>query len=197
MGEAGQHDRVKDPARAVPDHPDSLPQRVGGLIDSGVEQGVKGVRQTHHLHPGSNVPSSQAVRVAGAVPSLMVVAADVTNQRKGLALLERWNVLQKLTALGGMGFHHFKLILSETPGLVEDLRGDGLLSNIMERGQGGVKLCLLHRQRGDGAGGRECGQQADCKVLKLGAVERAVREKPSRRRRDSVDSMFNSIHLVR
>ena len=79
LAEANQHRRIKGPARAAPDHPHRLPQRVGGFIDAGAEQRVKGVRQPHSLDPGGNLRPGQPVRVAGAVPTLMVVAADVAD----------------------------------------------------------------------------------------------------------------------
>ena len=76
-GEAGQKLGVKDAARAAPDHPGGLGRRERGLPDSRMNQRVKGVRQPHRLDPGGNLRPGQSVRVAGAVPPLMVVAADV------------------------------------------------------------------------------------------------------------------------
>ena len=58
LGKAGQEERVKDATGPGHDHLPGLLLGKCGLIDPGMYQGIKGVRQPHHLDPGRNtVPS--------------------------------------------------------------------------------------------------------------------------------------------
>ena len=146
---AGQEERVKDATGPGHDHIFRLPLGERVLIDPGMHQGVKGVRQPHHLYPGRNTVPSQPVRVTGTVPPLMVVAADVADSGERPAIFPLRHPLQQVAALSCMGLHHLKLLFGQGAGLIEDFLRDGPLSHIMEQGQGGVQPDL------------QCGQDRD------------------------------------
>ena len=106
LGKAGQEQRVEDAAGPSHDHILGLFLGIGRFIDPGMHQGVKGVRQPHHLYPGGNTVPSQPVRVTGTVPSLMVVAAHIADGGERLALPQLRYPLQQATALGGVRLHY-------------------------------------------------------------------------------------------
>ena len=112
-----------------------------------MDKGVESVRQPYHLHPGGNAVPGQPVRVAAAVPTLVVVAAHVAGQRERLALPQLRNTLQQVAALGGVSLHNGKFLLGQSPGLVEDFLRDGPLAYVMEQGQGGIELDFGRSQR--------------------------------------------------
>ena len=85
LGEAGQEERVKDATGPGHDHLSGLLLSECGLVNPGMHQHVKGVRQPHHLYPRRDTIPGQLVRVARTVPPLMVVAADVTDGGERLA----------------------------------------------------------------------------------------------------------------
>ena len=145
--EAGQEQRVKDAAGPGHDHVAGLVLGVGRFVDPGMYEGVEGVRQPHHLHPGGNAVPGQPVRVAAAVPPFMVVAAHIADQRKRLALPQLWDFLQQVAALSSVGLHDGKLLLGQPAGLVEDFLRDGPFAHIMEQGQCRIKLDFRHSQR--------------------------------------------------
>lgn len=141
-----------------------------------MHQGTKSVCQPYHIYPGRDVLTRQPVGIASAVPPLMVVTADIADGGKCFALPQLRHPLQQIAALGGMGLHHLKFFLGQRIGLVENLRGDGPLINIMEQGQGGVQPDLQCGQGRDNSSGGADPQQAVGQVLELYAVGCMVNE---------------------
>ena len=82
---AGSHVRAEGSAGPRHDHTHRLHLGKRGLVDAGVEKGVEGVRHTHYLHPRCDLVPGQAVRVAAAVPSFVVVAAHIAQQGEVIA----------------------------------------------------------------------------------------------------------------
>lgn len=150
---------------------------VGRLVDPGMDEGVKGVRQPHRLHPGRNSVPGQPVRIAGAIPTLMMVAAYVANQGKRLTFSKLRYPLQQLAALGGVGLHDLKFLLGQVSGLIEDFLRDGPLAHIVEQGESGIEPNLLCGQRRNDSRGGKGTQKPLRQVFKLYAVGRVVNEK--------------------
>ena len=78
-GKAGQEERVEDAAGPRHDHLPGLMPGKRGLIDPWMHQRIKGICQSHHMHPRRDAFARQPVRIAGAVPTLMVVTADIAD----------------------------------------------------------------------------------------------------------------------
>ena len=176
LGKAGQEKRVKDATGPGHDHLPGLPLGKCGLIDPGMNQRVKGIRQPYYLYPGCDAFSGQFVRVACTVPPLMVVAADVADGGERLALPQLRHPLQQVTALGGMGLHHLKLLFGQGAGLIENFLRDGPLAHVMEQGQGGVEPDFRHSQRWNDSGGGKGTQKLFRQVIKLYAVGSVLHE---------------------
>ncbi len=123
---------MKDAAGSGQNHIPGLIRRIGRFIDPGMNESVKGVGQPHYLHPWSDVLSGQPVGIAGAVPTLMVVAAHVTDGGERLTLPQFRYLLQQFAALGGMGLHNLKFFTGQVSRFVENFLRDGPLAHIME-----------------------------------------------------------------
>ena len=168
---------MKDTASPGDNHVPGLFLGIGRLVDPGMYEGVKGIRQPHHLYPGGDILPGQPVRVTGAVPTLMVVAAHIADGGKRLTFPQLRNPLQQFTALGGVGLHNLKFLLGQVPRLIEDFLRDGPLAYIMEQSEGGIELNLLCGQRWNNSGGGKDTQKPLRQVFKLYAVGRVVNEK--------------------
>lgn len=168
---------MKDAAGSGQNHIPGLIRRIGRFIDPGMNESVKGVGQPHYLHPGSDVLSGQPVGIAGAVPTLMVVAAHVTDGGERLTLPQLRYLLQQFAALGGMGLHNLKFFTGQVSRFVENFLRDSPLAHVMEQGERGIELNFLCGQRrNDGGGGKDT-QKPLRQVFKLYAVGRVVNEK--------------------
>ncbi len=177
LGEAGQEQRMEDTAGPGDNHVPGLFLGVGRLVDTGMYEGVKGIRQARHLYPGGNVLPGQPVGITAPVPTLVVVAAYVANQGKYLAFPQLRYPLQQLTALGGVGLHDLKFLLGQMPRFIENFLRDGPLAHIMEQGESGIELNLLCGQRRNDGGGGKGTQKLLRQVFELYAVGGVVNEK--------------------
>lgn len=175
-GEAGQEQRIKDTASPGHNHVAGLFFGIGRFVDSGMNEGVKGVRKPHHLHPGSDFLPDQPVWVAVSIPTLMMVAAHITDQRERLALPQLRYLLQQVTALSGMGLHDGKFLLGQLTRLVEDFLRDGPLAYIMEPGKNSIELDFFRSQRWNDSGGGKGTQKLFRQVIKLYAVGSVLHE---------------------
>ena len=198
LGKAGQKQRMEDPVGSGDNHVPGLFLGIGRFIDAGMNQGVKGIRQPHHLHPGSNAVSGQPVRITTPIPTLMVVAAYVADQRKHLAFPQFRYPLQQLTALGGVGLHNLKFLLGQVPRFIEDFLRNGPFTHIMEQGESGVELNLLCGQRRNDSSGGKGTQKPLRQVFKLYAVGRVVNEKllPPQDSKSGFNVQFSSSPMV-
>ena len=149
LGETGQHMRIKGTAGPIDHHIPGLPQRERRLIHPGMYQGVKGVRHAHYLHPRRDLCPGEFVRVAAAVPPLMVVTAYIAEQRERFAAPQLRDPLQQVALPDGVGLYHLKFLAGQGAGFVEDFAGDGLRAHIVKQGQHGVEPDLLRRQGRD------------------------------------------------
>ena len=151
-----------------------------------MNQRVESVRQPHHLDPRGNLAAGQSVRIAAAVPALVMMAADVADQGKVLPGGEGRVLRQKAAALGSMGLHDGKFLLGQLTRLVEDFLRDGPLAYIMEPGKNSIELDFFRSQRWNDSGGGKVTQ-------KWGACSMSS---CSRRRTVKAGSMFNVYHLI-
>lgn len=168
---------MKDTAGSGDDHVPGLFPGIGWLVDPGMNEGVKGVRQPHYLHPGSNVVPGQPVRITAPVPTLMVVAAHIADSGERLTFPKFRYPLQQLTALGGVRLHDLKFLLGQVSRFVEDFLRDGPLANIMEQGKRGIEPNFLCGQRRNDGGGGKGTQKPFRQVFKLYAVGGVRNEK--------------------
>lgn len=76
----------------------------------------------------------------------------------------------KQTSLRCMRFHDAELLRSQCAGFVQDLLGDILFPNVVQRGQGRIPLDFQPGQRGDHADGGKNKEHLLRQMLKLGAV---------------------------
>ena len=118
LPEAVQHIGVESAAGSGEDHLPGLGRGVGGLIDPGMDQGVKGVRQPHNMHPWSDMPARQSVRIPLAVPTLMVMEADVAGGGEVVTLPQFRYGFQQFAALCGVRFYNIELLRRQRAGLV-------------------------------------------------------------------------------
>ena len=110
---------------------------VGVLIAALAGQGVVHVRQRHHLCRNGDLVPFQPVRVAIAVPALVVPAADgVRHLQKRLVLRDSLSqILQHLRARHRMVLDDAKLLGGQAAGLVQNgLRDDDLADIVQRRG---------------------------------------------------------------
>ena len=167
LSQAVQQQRVERAALAVQDHAQRGVVVVGVLIAALAGQSVVHVRQCHHLRRNGDLIFFQPVRVAIAVPALVVPAADGVRhlQQRLIPGNSPSQILQHLRTRHGMVLDNGKLLGSQAAGLVQDLLRDDDLADIMQRRSGAdegdiafvqlIAVGLLHqpvqKQVGQGA----------------------------------------------
>ena len=140
---------------------------VGVLIAALAGQGVVHVRQRHHLRRNGDLVPFQPVRVAIAVPALMVPATDGVRhlQQRLIPGNNLSQILQHLRARHGMVLDNGKFFGGQASGLIQDLLRDDDLADIVQRRGGAdagdiafvqlITVSLLHqpvqKQVGQGA----------------------------------------------
>ena len=167
LPQAVQQQRVKSAALAVQYHAQRGVVVVSVLIAALAGQGVVHVRQRHHLRRNGDFVPFQPVRVAIAVPALMVPATDGVRhlQQRLIPGNGLSQILQHLCARHGMVLDNGKLFGGQASGLVQDLLRDDDLTDIVQRRGGAdagdiafvqlITIGLLHqpvqKQVGQGA----------------------------------------------
>ena len=135
LGQALKQQRVEGTALTVQDHIDGGRVVVRLLIAALAHERIVYIRDRHDLSGDRDLLAHQPVRVAMAVPALVVPAADLQRiavQRLVLAVL---HLLQDLCTRGGVRLHDFKLFLRELPRFVEDLLRNRDFSDVVEGGR--------------------------------------------------------------
>jgi len=123
-----QH-RIERAALPVEDHGD------GGFV--AVRLFVAAVaRQRDHLRRDRDLFAEQAVRVAAAVPALVMPAADLDGGLEQRLLAVRRQPLEHGRADGGMGADDVELLGRQAARLVEDALGDADLADVVQGGGG-------------------------------------------------------------
>ena len=133
--QAFQQQRVEGPALAVQDHAQGRVVVVGRFIATVAGQGVVHICQCHHLCCDGDRIALQLVRVAAAVPALMVPAADgIGYLQQGLVFLADGvaQVPQDAGTLHRVGLDHRVFFGGQAAGLVEDLGGDHDLAQVVQ-----------------------------------------------------------------
>ena len=133
--QAFQQQRVEGPALAVQDHAQGRVVVVGRFIAAVAGQGVVHICQCHHLCCDGDRIALQLVRVAAAVPALMVPAADgIGHLQQGLVFLADGvaQVPQDAGTLHRVGLDHRVFFGGQAAGLVEDLSGDHDLAQVVQ-----------------------------------------------------------------
>ena len=133
--QAFQQQRVEGPALAVQDHAQGRVVVVGRFIAAVAGQGVVHICQCHHLCCDGDRIALQLVRVAAAVPALMVPAADgIGHLQQGLVFLADGvaQVPQDAGTLHRVGLDHRVFFGGQAAGLVEDLGGDHDLAQVVQ-----------------------------------------------------------------
>ena len=165
--QAVQQQRVKSAALAVQYHAQRGVVVVGVLIAALAGQSVVHVCQRHHLRRNGDLVPFQPVRVAIAVPALMMPAADGVRhlQQRLVPGNGLSQILQHLRTRHGMVLDNGKLFGGQASGLVQDLLRDDDLADIVQRRGGAdagdiafvqlITIGLLHqpvqKQVGQGA----------------------------------------------
>ena len=133
-GQTFQQQGVELAALAVQNHLD------GGIVVKGLfvatltRQGIVDVSQGHNLCGDGDLIPFQAVRVAAAVPALMVPAADGIGHLDQLRLLLEGQLVQNIRTDGGVGFHRLKFFLRQLAGLVQNRLRNAAFADVMQRG---------------------------------------------------------------
>lgn len=133
--QAFQQQRVEGPALAVQDHAQGRVVVVGRFIAAVAGQGVVHICQCHHLCCDGDRIALQLVRVATAVPALMVPAADgIGHLQQGLVSPADGvaQVPQDAGTLHRVGLDHRVFFGGQAAGLVEDLGGDHDLAQVVQ-----------------------------------------------------------------
>lgn len=132
LHKAFQQDGVEGTALAVQDHVHSLPVGVRLFVAALTGQRVVDVRQRNDLRFDGDLVPFQPVRVAAAVPPLVVPAGNAVSrleQRLGVEVLQ---LAQHLRADGGVGLDDLELLLGQAAGFVQDLLVDGDLADVVQ-----------------------------------------------------------------
>ena len=133
--QAFQQQRVEGSALTVQDHAQGRVVVVGRFIAAVAGQGVVHICQCHHLCCDGDRIALQLVRVAAAVPALMVPAADgIGHLQQGLVFLADGvaQVPQDAGTLHRVGLDHRVFFGGQAAGLVEDLSGDHDLAQVVQ-----------------------------------------------------------------
>ena len=133
--QAFQQQRVEGPALAVQDHAQGRVVVVGRFIAAVAGQGVVHICQCHHLCCDGDRIALQLVRVAAAVPALMVPAADgIGHLQQGLVSPADGvaQVPQDAGTLHRVGLDHRVFFGGQAAGLVEDLGGDHDFAQVVQ-----------------------------------------------------------------
>ena len=173
LSQAVQQQRVERAALAVQDHAQRGVVVVGVLIAALAGQSVVYVCQCHHLRRNGDLIFFQPVRVAIAVPALVVPAADGVRhlQQRLIPGNSPSQILQHLRTRHGMVLDNGKLLGSQAAGLVQDFLRDDDLADIMQRRSGAdagdiafvqlITVGLLHQLMQ-----KQVGQGADVQDMK-------------------------------
>ena len=106
-------------------------------------QRVVDVGQRDQLRPDGNVVACQAVRIAPAIPPLVVPAGDAAGRLQKRFGVEIFQSVEQGRALGGVGLEDGELLRRQAAGLVQYLLVDGDLADVVQgRGEGDVVLLL-------------------------------------------------------
>ena len=133
--ETGDHLRRKGAARAAAEHGHGLVMGAREFIGPGGTQGIIGVSQGHHMDIGGDVLALQAVRESTAVPPLVVVQADIT-ENTVIGVLPKIPIrTQQPDAQRGVLLQDPPLLQRQLPALLEDGPGQALLPNVVEAGE--------------------------------------------------------------
>ena len=106
---------------------------ISRLVYTFTHQGVVHICQRHHLGGNGNLVSLQSVRIAPAIVTFMMPAADLVSPLyQGLVLI-LLHSLQHIRTDDRMGLHDLKFLPGQLPGLVQDLLINGDLADIVKR----------------------------------------------------------------
>ena len=131
--QAFHQQRIEAAALAVQDHVNGLFVAVGLLITALAGQCVVHIGQCHHLCCNGDLVALEPVRVAAAVPPLVVPAADSVCHLYQRFVLPDGKPLQDPGTLGGVGLDGGVLFLGQAAGLVQDLFRDHDFADIVQR----------------------------------------------------------------
>ena len=106
----------------------------GLFVATLTRQGIVDVSQGHNLCGDGDLIPFQTVRVAAAVPALMVPAADGIGHLDQLRLLLEGQLVQNIRTDGGVGFHRLKFFLRQLAGLVQNRLRNADFADVMQRG---------------------------------------------------------------
>ena len=130
-----QH-RVERAALPVEDHGDGGVVAVRLFVAAVARQRVIYVRQRDYLRRDRDLLAEQAVRVAAAVPALVMPAADLDGGLEQRLLAVRRQPLEHGRADGGMGADDVELLGRQAARLVEDVLGNADLADVVQGGGG-------------------------------------------------------------
>ena len=130
-----QH-RIERAALPVEDHGDGGFVAVRLFVAAVARQRVVYVRERDHLRRDRDLLAEQAVRVAAAVPALVMPAADLDRGLEQRLLAVRRQPLEHGRADGGMGADDVELLGRQAARLVEDALGNADLADVVQGGGG-------------------------------------------------------------
>ena len=122
----------------------------GFFVAALARQGVVDVGHCHDLRGNGNILTLQAVRVAAAVPALVMPAADGVGCLDQRRLLLEGELVENFRTGGGVGLHRVKLFLRQFAGLVQNRLRDVDLADVVQRRRradqrniGGVQIVFV------------------------------------------------------
>lgn len=124
------------PHSPVEDHGDGGVVAVRLFVAAVARQRVIYVRQRDDLRRDRDLLAEQAVRVAAAVPALVMPAADLDGGFEQRLLAVRCQPLEHGRADGGMGADDVELLGRQAARLVEDVLGNADLADVVQGGGG-------------------------------------------------------------
>ena len=141
--QAVEQHRVERAALSVEDHGDGGVVGVCLFVAAVTGQRVKYVRQCDYLRRDRDLFTEQAVRIAAAVPALVVPAADLDGDLDQRLVAVLRQPLEHGCADGGMGADDVEFLGRQCARLVQNVLGDADLADVVQGGRGGDEADLV------------------------------------------------------
>ena len=145
--QAIQQQGIKTTAFAVENHSNGFFLTVCLLIAAFAGQRIVNVGKGNDLRGNRNLVAAKPVRIAAAVVTLMMPAADIICNANQRFILMEGKALEDGRADGGMGFHHLKFLTRQPAGFIEDGIRYVDFADVMKGGSSADERNIVFRQR--------------------------------------------------